>query len=436
MTLPTPRSPAATARVLRRHLLSTIAVTVLAIGLVSLGEAVVAEAEAERRARRTATGIGAVVSDVLARTDFGAGTRSVDRPEVDEALRPLFTTGAVARVKVWRVEGDLVRVVYSDERRVVGDVRPFDPELAARLDAGEAVVLRVPNDVEHRFERHHPDDLREVFVGFADRFGTPMRVELYLVAGTRGAIAQSLWVQIPLVLAGMVALSVLNFRLSGRTLRHLDHLAAERQAALAYGLATSERVRGEFAERLHGGVIQDLAAVGLALGSLAENARGETAAMLRRLAGVLGDDTNKLRALAHEAAPIAGSSLDDHLHALRPAGDLSVELRVREPTEPVPAPVAELLWRVAGELTHNALRHADAEHIDVELQVAEAGAYTLTVRDDGNGFERPSAQTEHLGLALVEHAVGEAGGTFRLSSTPGAGSEVLVAIPDPSWSAR
>ena len=59
-------------------------------------------------------------------------------------------------------------MVYSDLDEIVGEVRPFSAELATRLDAGETVVLPVPNDVEHRFEAGLPVELREAFIGFTD----------------------------------------------------------------------------------------------------------------------------------------------------------------------------------------------------------------------------------------------------------------------------
>lgn len=417
----TSRYGGGTGRALRRHLMATVAITLLVSALVVTAEFYVAHQEADRHAHVTANRV-ADVADVLAELDFDDEARA--RQTAHDVLAPLITTKVVDRVKIWRVEGERVRVVYSDEARLVGSVRPFDPRLAKRLDAGEIVVHAVPDDHEHRFEQETA--MREANMGFTDRSGSPMRMELYVAADPGESLGRALRVHIPLLGGGLIVLGALLTPLSIRAMRRIGRLAQERQDALAYGLAASEIARNEVAHRLHDGVIQDLAAVSLTMGSLAERTgEPDTATMLRRLAEVLGTDIDDLRRLAHESAPLLGDSLADHLARLPLRAD--VALAVDEPTDLPTTAVTTLLRRVASELVLNALKHARPSRIDVRIQ-RTGDVLVLTVADDGVGFDQASRDSGGLGLLLIEHAVTSEGGTFDIEGTPDTGTTATVTI--------
>jgi signal transduction histidine kinase len=424
-------------RALLHHLLASLGVIAAVLALVALGEWRTAEATAEATASRSATTIAAAVGEALESADFGDRQRPADRASIDRALAPAFATGSIVRAKIWRVEGTQVTVVHSDEPRLIGEVRPFDPGLARRLDSGEAVVLPVPDDNEHRFEANHPADLREVFLGFTDRAGTPMRFELYVKVDVSGDVLRSLRGQLPILAIGLLLITAGMIPLSVRTARRLDRLAAERAGAVHYAVTAAEEIRRDVAQRLHDDVIQDLAATGLALGTIASDPQmtSENAQVLRRLAGVLGKDTEELRALALAAAPSSDRSLADHLTAVLSLHPRPPALRVDEPDDPLPAPVAELMWRVAAELVRNSAQHAGASQILVELRRHE-GRVRLTVGDDGGGMDDTRERDDHLGLALIDHAVSQQGGTMTIRSAPGTGTTVEVTMTlerDQSW---
>ena len=65
----------------------------------------------------------------------------------------------------------------------------------------------------------------------------------------------------------------------------------------------------------------------------------------------------------------------------------------------VPPDVSLCLFRVLQEALHNAVRHSQARHFDVQLR-GTANTVALTVRDKGVGFDVDSA-TRGLGLGLT-----------------------------------
>jgi len=90
-------------------------------------------------------------------------------------------------------------------------------------------------------------------------------------------------------------------------------------------------------------------------------------------------------------------------------------------------------FRVAQESITNALRHASAHQVTV-LIVKRASAITLSVRDDGRGFDvantlDAAAADGHLGFVGMRERVRARGGTFHVTSFPNVGTTVTVELP-------
>ena len=79
------------------------------------------------------------------------------------------------------------------------------------------------------------------------------------------------------------------------------------------------------------------------------------------------------------------------------------------------------LYRVLQEALSNVVKHAKATHVWVELGL-EDNIVTLTIQDNGQGFEADENQPTGLGLSNMRERIMIAGGTFNLSSTHGRGT--------------
>jgi signal transduction histidine kinase len=84
------------------------------------------------------------------------------------------------------------------------------------------------------------------------------------------------------------------------------------------------------------------------------------------------------------------------------------------------------LFRVAQEALHNALRHAGASQVTVDLTLTRR-AVILEVRDDGRGFT-PDAPVTGLGLVSMRSRAAAASGTLDISSGPD-GTRVRMTAP-------
>jgi two-component system sensor histidine kinase UhpB len=93
-------------------------------------------------------------------------------------------------------------------------------------------------------------------------------------------------------------------------------------------------------------------------------------------------------------------------------------------------------FRIVQEAVTNALRHADARALRVEIEHF-ADHVALRVGDDGRGFDLDrrlddAASAGHLGVVGMRERVRAHGGAFSLRSSPGAGTTIAVDLPMPA----
>lgn len=90
------------------------------------------------------------------------------------------------------------------------------------------------------------------------------------------------------------------------------------------------------------------------------------------------------------------------------------------------------VYRIAGEAMRNALRHAEAHRIEVEIRYDER-QFRLRVRDDGKGINPKSLDEDrrpgHYGLRGMRERAKLLGGELTVWSEVGAGTEVELRIP-------
>ena len=158
---------------------------------------------------------------------------------------------------------------------------------------------------------------------------------------------------------------------------------------------------------------------------------------LEEVRGLLDRIEGELRRLSHELRP---TMLDDLglVPALQFLAEgvakrtgLSVEVRGSTHGRLPPA-VETALYRIAQEALTNAVRHAHPAHVKIQLQ-REARAVRCSVSDDGVGFDAATA-LEHrggpgLGLVGIRERLDPLRGRLQITSSPGRGTRVHVAVP-------
>jgi two-component system CheB/CheR fusion protein len=85
------------------------------------------------------------------------------------------------------------------------------------------------------------------------------------------------------------------------------------------------------------------------------------------------------------------------------------------------------LYRIAQEAALNAVRHAQASHIDLRLE-SDNGDVVLTVEDDGIGIDA-SGQNGGMGLHTMEYRAHLLGATLQIEATSTGGTRVVCRLP-------
>ena len=86
------------------------------------------------------------------------------------------------------------------------------------------------------------------------------------------------------------------------------------------------------------------------------------------------------------------------------------------------------LYRIAQEMIHNVVRHAQASHIPLSLN-RQNWRLELSVSDDGKGFQPDSGEKEGYGLRIMRYRAAIIGCELTIDSTPGKGTVARCILP-------
>jgi hemerythrin-like metal-binding protein len=213
--------------------------------------------------------------------------------------------------------------------------------------------------------------------------------------------------------------------------RHLIVRDIGERRRLQRRAAEASRLEQErLGRELHDGAGQRLVAIGLFANTLHKRLAHDGRRADAELAAELGAQTrhalDEIRALAHGLVPLppGGGGLPGALAAL--CADLGCDCDAGAAIDEVDDNVALQLYRIAQEALSNALRHAGASRIALELH-GGADALTLRVRDDGRGIAADAP--EGLGLSTMRYRAGAIGAALSIGAGAAGGTDVACRWP-------
>jgi signal transduction histidine kinase len=80
------------------------------------------------------------------------------------------------------------------------------------------------------------------------------------------------------------------------------------------------------------------------------------------------------------------------------------------------------------EALHNITRHAAAKNVQIQLAQSN-GQLTLTVHDDGRGFDPAATSGGGMGLTNLQRRAVKHGGNVQITSAPAQGTTVSITLP-------
>lgn len=236
-----------------------------------------------------------------------------------------------------------------------------------------------------------------------------------------------------------VDLAVSEFVLEGRLMfAGLLHDVTDRRRMERQILEATAEEQRRIGSDLHDGLCQQLAGVAFALEvlgrKLAARAAPETET-LGRIAGLVDQAITQARDLARGLQPVAldAAGLDTALAELARKAELLFHVTCIYERQGEPSAVAcdgetaSHLYRIAQEAISNAVKHAKARTIEVDL-AADINGLRLTICDDGTGMPaRPPATG--IGLQTMAYRARVIGGTLSILPAPGGGTVVSCSVP-------
>jgi len=92
------------------------------------------------------------------------------------------------------------------------------------------------------------------------------------------------------------------------------------------------------------------------------------------------------------------------------------------------ANLATHLYRIAQEAVHNAIRHGKSGNIVVSLS-GKNGTGTLTIQDDGDGFQKKQEGHPGVGLSIMNYRADMVGGSLKVQPNDERGITVTCTFP-------
>ncbi|MDM5177068.1 cache domain-containing protein [Massilia sp. DJPM01] len=249
-----------------------------------------------------------------------------------------------------------------------------------------------------------------------------------------------LWIAVLAIVSALVvassglALNISELRVADAKLKVLAQRVVESQ----------EQERARLSRDLHDGISQWLVSIKLQIEAGVIRLGGDAAqqqaarASFEHTAGQLNDVLGEVRRISHNLRPAIlddlglAAALDHLAHEATQNSALPVRFLARGASDGLADVANTVLFRIAQEALTNIERHAGARQVEITL-AREAGCVTLTIADDGAGFDAASVALHPkrgIGLRNMMERMDAIGGKLAITSSA-AGTSVQASVPLP-----
>jgi signal transduction histidine kinase len=195
-----------------------------------------------------------------------------------------------------------------------------------------------------------------------------------------------------------------------------------------------ENERRRLARELHDGVGQLLSATRRKIQFLQAN---EGADVMSEPLRMLDESIKEVRDLSHSMMPPSllnkdlRQAIQEFISRINSNKELEIQTEwVNTDNLKLDKTTTLMLYRSVQEIIGNALKHANASTINIEM-VNHDTEVTLVIYDDGIGFDKFEKQDTNTGLGLsnIQSRIAYIGGTLEINSAPGRGVTYVIEVP-------
>jgi two-component system sensor histidine kinase DegS len=216
--------------------------------------------------------------------------------------------------------------------------------------------------------------------------------------------------------------------------------SAGEQVMWAQMVMGQEAERARLAREIHDGPAQVLANTVMRL-SLVEkmftHSPGEVQAEIERVRAALQESVQDVRRFIFNLRPASLNeigllpTLSQYTREYSEQFKVPIELNVPENLN-LSANQELVVFRIIQEALQNIHKHAEATGVTINIQQRSGGPLTLTISDNGKGFDPKSVRTaspSSSGLVGMRERAATVGGTLKVDSRSGIGTTVTLVLP-------
>jgi signal transduction histidine kinase len=204
-------------------------------------------------------------------------------------------------------------------------------------------------------------------------------------------------------------------------------------------LMAQEAERRDLALELHDDLSQRLALLELNVGTLQRSDAGaqQLKQQLRSVQEQISSLSSSLRKIAYRLHPPAledlglAQAVQSYVRDFGEQTAIAVKFDPDNLPDSIDSTIALNLYRMVQESLRNVAEHSRASTAEVILSGTN-GRIQLIIKDSGSGFEGAPINRSGLGLRSMEERARACGGTFKIASQPGLGTEIIVEVPEVS----
>jgi two-component system NarL family sensor kinase len=221
-------------------------------------------------------------------------------------------------------------------------------------------------------------------------------------------------------------------------LQQIRELEKDKQLILADAiLKGQEQERGRIAKDLHDGLGGLLSGVKISLSRMKNNLvmSNDYLLVYNRSLDMLDNSINELRRVSYNMMPDSlmkfglSVAVCDFCDSINKIKALEVQFQSVGSERRLELSHEIIMYRIVQELVNNALKHASATHLIVQLMY-ELKSVSITVEDNGSGFEKSKlTQSTGSGWHNVQSRVEYLKGKMDLIAQPGEGTFVHIYFP-------
>ncbi|WP_112181914.1 MULTISPECIES: sensor histidine kinase [Paraliobacillus] len=223
--------------------------------------------------------------------------------------------------------------------------------------------------------------------------------------------------------------------------QQVNELVQDANEKQAFGLKiiqAQEDERKRLSREMHDGPAQMLANILLRSEivdkTFKERGREEALSEMKGVRSLVRSSLYEVRRIIYDLRPMA---LDDlgllptikkYLNNIEEYNQTKIVFTALGKTERLASKYEVALFRLIQEAVQNAIKHAQAEEINVKLEITSK-VVSATISDNGNGFDQGLKEEHSFGLIGMHERVELLDGTLKIQSELGKGTRILINVP-------